>query len=348
MFCVECGKEEKIFRNGVCISCYLKNNSFTKGPEILDIYTCQKCSSYKYKNTWLQESFEDTLKRHIKDSFKISKELKDVRIKTDCDEKGKNIVCKANISGFLEDNKITEQHVLTVRMRGTICDVCSKQFGGYFEAVLQIRADKRKPGEEELENIKITVKKTVESLKAKGNRGLFITDIGKEHGGIDFYLSEKGSAYTIAKKIQEQFGGEIKQSSTNVGMKDSRQIYRMTYLIRLPSYRKEDFISYNNSFYYISFISGNKAHVFELSNWTEKIFDKKELQKASMLGGKELVKEMILVSQSKDEVQIMDPKNYKTFDVRKPKDVSFNNKMVNVVIFEEQIFLLPEKNAIDK
>ncbi len=44
----------------------------------------------------------------------------------------------------------------------------------------------------------------------------------------------------------------------------------------------------------------------------------------------------------------MDQKNYKTFDVRKPKDVSFNNKMINVVIFEDQIFLLPEKNTTDK
>ena len=72
---------------------------------------------------------------------------------------------------------------------------------------------------------------------------MFITDFAEERGGIDFYLSEKGSAYTIAKKLQERFGGEIKQSSKNVGMKDSRQIFRMTCLIRLPAYRKGDFIS---------------------------------------------------------------------------------------------------------
>ena len=119
----------------------------------------------------------------------------------------------------------------------------------------------------------------------------------------------------------------------------------MTYLIRLPSYRKEDFISYNNSFYYISFISGNKAHVFELSNWTGKVFDKKEMQKASMLGGKELVKEMILVSQSKDEVQVMDPENYKTLDVKKPKGISFDSKMINIVRLGEQTFLLLEKTC---
>ena len=348
MFCVECGKEEKIFRNGVCISCYLKNNSFTKGPEILDIYRCAKCSSYKYKNTWIQESFEKALKRHIKDNFQISSELKSVQIKTDWDEKGKNLSCKAVISGHLEGHEISEKHSLTVRIRGVVCDICSKQFGGYFEATLQVRANKRKLTKEELETIRSNVENLVESVKAKGNRGLFITDIAEEHGGIDFYLSEKGSAYTIAKKIQEKFGGEIKQSSKNAGMKDSRQIFRMTCLIRLPAYRKEDFISLDNSYFYISSISGNKVHTFELSNWTERVFDGKDPQKASIIGGKELVKEMIFVSQSKDEIQLMDPKMYKIFEVRKPKNISFTSKIVKIVKIEDKIFLFPEKNITNK
>ncbi len=78
------------------------------------------------------------------------------------------------------------------------------------------------------------------------------------------------------------------------------------------------------------------------------MFDGKDLQKASIFGGSELVKEMIFVSQSKDEVQVMDPNSYKTFDVRKPQSVSFDNDMINVVLLEDQIFLLPEKNTIDK
>ncbi len=348
MFCVECGKEGKIFRNGVCISCYLKNNSFTKGPAVLDIYTCPNCSSYKYKNTWLQESFEEALKRYIKDSFQISSELKKVRIETDYDEKGKNITCKVTISGFLEGHELSEKCSLIVRIRGVVCDVCSKQFGGYFEATLQVRADKRRPTKEELETIRLNVENLVESLRAKGNRGLFITDIAEEHGGTDFYLSEKGSAYTIAKKIQEKFGGEIKQSSKNIGMKDSKQIFRTTCLIRLPAYRKGDFISLGNSYFYISSISGNKVHTFELSNWTEKVFDGKDLHKASIYGGKELIKEMIFVSQSKDEIQLMDPKMYKTFEIKKPKKVTFKSNIVKIVKIEDKIFLFPEKNITDK
>ncbi len=343
MFCVECGKENEIFRNGVCIKCYLKNKSFTKGPEIFDINICSKCLSYKYKNHWLRESFDDILNRYIEDKFKISNELEKIQIKTDCNEKGKNVFCKIIIKGYLGGHEISEEHFLTVRIKGIVCDICSKKFGGYFEATLQVRADKRKLSREEIEIIRLDVENLLKSYRNKGNRGLFITDVGEEHGGIDFYLSEKGSAYTIAKKIQDKCGGVIKESSKNFGLKDGRQIYRMTYLLRIPSYRKGDFILHDNSYFYISSISGNKVHTIELCNWTKRVFDGKDLKKIRIIGGKELVTEMILVSQSKDEVQIMDPMTYKTIEVRKPKLISFKTKKINIIKLEEIIFLLPNK-----
>ena len=348
MFCVECGKEKKLFKNGVCLDCYIENNSFSKGPEVIDIISCPRCNSYKYKNTWKTEPFEATLKRFIKDIFYISGELKRTQIKIECNEKGKQIKCKIIISGSLDDKKVEEQHFLEVHIKRSVCDVCSKRYGGYFEAVLQIRADKRKLTREEIKNIKLEVKRLVEDTKNRGNRGLFITDIAEEHDGIDFYLSEKGIAYDIAKKIQRQYGGIIKRSSKNIGMKDSRQIYRMTYLIRLPSYKEGDFILFRDSFFQISTIVRNKVHAVELSNWVEQVFDSKELRKVHMVGGKESIKEMILVSQTQNEIQAMDPKSYKIVYIKKPKKVSFDSTMIKLVKLEEHVFLLPKKNAINK
>ena len=345
MFCVECGKEGPIFRDGICTDCYLKTHSLSRGPKIIDLPICTHCGSYKYKNTWVSDLFDEVLRRVIKNAFHISNELKKVDITTECNEKGEEIGCKVIISGFLDNVEITEEHKILVRMRKTVCDVCSKRFGGYHEAIVQIRADKRKLTKDELDNIRSNVESLVGSLQTKGNRGLFITDIGEEHSGLDFYLSDKGSALAVAKKIQGQYGGSIKQSSKNMGMKDSRQIHRMTYLLRLPAYRKGDFISYENSFFCISSINGNKVHVFELSNWVERVFDVNELEKASIIGGEELIKEMILVSQAKEEVQIMDPKTYKTFDVRKPKNNPFESKMIRIVKLNDELYLLPEENS---
>ncbi|HWR63807.1 MAG TPA: NMD3-related protein [Candidatus Thermoplasmatota archaeon] len=341
MFCVECGKDEPIFRNGVCLSCYLKHTQFSKGPTIMDIAFCPRCSSYKHKNIWVQESFNDILKRHIKDAFSISPELKNVTIQTRCDEQDRIFQCMVFISGCLEGQQITEQYPLTVRIRRNTCDVCSREAGGYYEAIIQIRTEQRTFSKEELKTLRSAVETMVGQLQKSGKRGLFITDDDENRQGLDFFLSEKATAFSIAKKIQEQFGGEFKQSASTAGMKDSKEVFRMTYLVRIPAYRKDDFFSWDNSFFLIVSLHENKVRAIELSTWAEKVIDGKYIQPSKIFGGKERIKEMIFVSQSKKEIQLMDPKTYSTVEIPKPKIISIDTPMVKTVKLDDSLFLVP-------
>jgi NMD protein affecting ribosome stability and mRNA decay len=70
-------------------------------------------------------------------------------------------------------------------------------------------------------------------------------------------------------------------------------------------------------------------------------FDIKSIKNASKIGAEDLVKEMILVSQKDDEVQVMDEKNYEIKIIRKPKPVSFDSKTIKVIKIEDKLFLLP-------
>ena len=79
----------------------------------------------------------------------------------------------------------------------------------------------------------------------------------------------------------------------------------------------------------------------KLSDWEETTFDAKNIEKASIVGGKELIKEMIVVSQTKEEIQLMDPKNYKTLEIKKPKHISFEGKTAKIVEINDEIYLLP-------
>ena len=345
MFCVECGKEIPIFKDGVCIDCYINSHTFTRGPEIIDITVCSHCGTFKFKNIWTNDALGEVLIRFIKNTFQISKELKKLDINTECTEAKGGYQCKVYITGFLDDKEITEEHDILVRQKTTVCDVCSKRYGGYHEAIVQVRTENKKLTNNEIKEITDLVENMVEELYDKGNRGLFITDMRKEGGGLDFFISEKGPALAIAKKIQEQYGGEIKQSSKNVGMKDGKQLYRMTYSIRLPSYKKGNFLEHNNTISIILSVHGNKIRLIDLKSWFESSFDLKDLQNAKNIGGKELTKEMIIVSQTDDEVQVMDPDNYKIIIIKKPKPIHFKSEKIKIFRNENHNLLIPTKNG---
>ena len=170
---------------------------------------------------------------------------------------------------------------------------------------------------------------------------MFITDYDEKREGLDFFLSEKTTAFSIAKKIQEEYGGDFKQSASAAGMKDSRQVYRMTYLVRIPAYRKDDFFSVDDSFFHIISLHENKVRSMELSTWTEKVIDGKDIQPSRIYGGNELIREMIVVSQTPKDVQLMDPKTYATIEIRKPRAVPITTPMVNTVKLGGTVFLVP-------
>jgi nonsense-mediated mRNA decay protein 3 len=341
MFCVECGNDGPIFREGVCLNCYLKSHTFTKGPKVIDLPICAHCNSYKYKNTWTSDLFGDVIRRVIKKNFQISRELEKVDINTECKDTKEGKSCNVFIIGSLDDVEINEEHELSVHLKKTVCDICSKRFGGYHEAIIQIRSESRDLTKKELGDISTAVASLVEDLRTKGNRALFITDIGEEHGGLDFYISERSAGLVIAKTIKDRYGGEIKQSSKNIGMKDGKQLFRMTYLVRLPRFIKGDFLKFDNSFFYVISVHGNKVKMINLANWKETIDGVKTIQKAKIVGGKEQIKKMILVSQTKEEIQVMDPKSYVISIIKKPKAISFDSDNVLIIKINEQYFIHP-------
>jgi NMD protein affecting ribosome stability and mRNA decay len=91
-------------------------------------------------------------------------------------------------------------------------------------------------------------------------------------------------------------------------------------------------------------IHGNTIKMINLSKWDESTVDIRAIQKGKILGNKELIEEMILVSQTKDEIQIMDPKSYEIKIIKKPKPIEFKKEKVKILKTEKQIFLIPDNN----
>jgi len=343
MICVECGKESEIINNGLCLDCYIKSNRFTKGPDFFNIIKCSNCNSYKFKNKWETQSLNEIINKVILQNFKISDELNKTEIMThiidDKNQYKKQVEVK--ITGLISNLKIIEKQIIQINIKKEICETCSKQFGGYHEAIIQIRADKRNLTLEEIEGIYTFVLDYIKNLQSKGNRNIFIADFEKKESGITFFLSDNSISLSIIKKIQEIYAGDIKRSSKNIGMKDSKQIYRMTYLLRLYPFTEGEILSKKEKYFYVKKISKNKIHLVDLEQWNENIFDVKELNNFVIKGGNEVVKNMIFVSQNPDEVQIMDQNNFNIYVIKKPKKILFDNDMIKIIQIQEKIFLFP-------
>ena len=341
MYCVDCGKEKPIFRDGSCLECYLKNHQFTHGPEVFHIPLCTYCGSYKYKNTWTNESFESVVNRYVKNAYSFSPELRNIELVLDCHDEDDTIFCKVTILGMIDDANIKEEHFIEIRLKPNVCDVCSKQFGGYHEAILQIRSSEKKMSEKQKKSIEQFIDSLIQSMQQKGNRKLFVTDKNYEKTGLDYLLSDKQAASSIIKKIQGEFSGEITVSSSNVGMNDGKQVYRMTYLLRLPGFEEHSFLSKDETLFFVKALKNNMVHVLDLKTWDEHTFQLKDLEKATTYSYNDLVQQMIVVSQTESEIQLMDKETYRLTMVKKPKNVTYSTDQIPVVRYNESIFLLP-------
>jgi nonsense-mediated mRNA decay protein 3 len=326
------------------LECYVKNHQFAKGPDVFHIPVCNYCTAYKYKNTWKNESFEHAVKRYINNAFSFDPDFKDIGIDLDCQKEEDSMFCKATVKGRIDNQEIAEDHFLEIRLKPNVCDVCSKRFGGYHEAILQIRTSKKKMSEKRKRKIELFIDQFVSSMQQRGNRKLFITDKNFEKTGIDYLLSDKQAAASIVKKTQEAFSGEITVSSSNIGMHDGKQVYRMTYLLRLPGFNTYDILSKEDSLFIITSLSGNLMHALDLKTWEDHTFKLKDFEKSTVFDYDELVQNMILVSQTEKEVQVMDKETYKIVVISKPKKIQYKSDQISVIRFHDALFILPQIN----
>jgi len=333
MFCVECGKEGKIVQDGLCLDCYIKKYSpFFILPKTIDLQRCVSCGAFRYKNSWLDISLEKVLEK-ILDS-KTKTELKKLKVKIECKEKQDSADCIVTSSGYMDDFKIEEKHKILVRKIRTICQNCSRKAGGYFEAILQLR------GKVDKEIIR-DVEELIEREAIKGRKDAFISKIKKTGNGVDFYIGKKEIARNVVKRLHEKFGGEVKTSPKLAGVRDGRRTYRMTYLLRLPEYRKGDFVKINGRIFLIKNISGKKISILNLTNWEKKSHSNLANLKIELVGRADDVEEAIVVSETESELQIMLPKSYEVKEILKPKQIKFNLKTVKIFRHGKEVFLIP-------
>ncbi len=328
MHCLECGVREAKYE-GLCEECFLKKVRFTKVPEHIEITECPHCHSIKLGSHWERISLKDAVKSEIERNMDVLHEYDECKISIEYEDNKAEVT--VNITyGDLKTQEIFEVSVAT---KYESCPRCNRFFGNYFEAIIQLR-DMR---EGEVEEILNYVYDRIEHY-ARKNENLFLTKAVEKREGWDLYLSDKREAKKISREICKKYGATLKESPQIAGRKDGRDVYRVTYAVRFPPYRRGDVVEVEGRVYVVSEISDSYVHCISLDDGSKKSIDSKKHTIRTKVKGDELESALVIYKEG-ETVEIMD-KNNVIMDITTRLSVE-EGRYVKIAKVDDEIYILP-------
>ena len=356
-FCYRCGISEDEggpLIDGLCQVCFRKENPVLLMEDEVNTELCQNCGSYKKRGVWvdpgtyeLDELVFEVADSALTENLRLDERIKHVAIvspeEVETTEElpvGEARVSFEAVSWHIEHFPaiITyevrvkarlhelqrelhdEKKRVTVYVRQTVCPRCQKFLGGYFEAILQVRAEDRPLSEEERKGVEKLVEEKVDEIMRKDRMG-FIQDTIEKEEGLDFYMGSTSSARKLAQAIRERFGGSISEAYELVGQdrQTSREVYRTSVSVRLPKFRKGDIVADGKgNIYEVEEVSGRGMSLRNLSTRRIEHLDWKTLRREKVDEVEYEEREAMVTSSTPVDVQFMDMESYETFELGRP------------------------------
>lgn len=222
----------------------------------IELIFCSRCGKYKIGGRWKSLEFDEVIKNTVVKEVKVDERFKIEKIEVS----GKNLFFTGKFSG--ENLRLSLPFDYKIRV--VCCPSCSKESGRYYEAVLQLRTDGRELEKDEIERAREIV-----------NSFEFVRE-EKLKEGIDFYFKNRGDAKKALRRIAEELGGHVTETKKLHTKIDGRDVYRSTYLVRLPSYRVGDVVQIKGR---LVLVKSKRKGVDILSGKNVEIFDAKLVAK---------------------------------------------------------------------
>ena len=153
------------------------------------------------------------------------------------------------IRGILYNKHVEATCTVEILWHKEQCDRCNRISGSYYEGIVQVRAEGRIPSTFEIQTSASIAQQIEDTLQAGGERLSFISDMNEIHDGIDITIGSQHIGLLISQGIIAQLGGRYTTHPKLVGEKNGRQLFRITYSVRLPRFQKNDVIKIRNRYY---------------------------------------------------------------------------------------------------
>ena len=341
MFCVKCGAEDVETINGLCMDCFLNGRKLISMPHHVDLMRCANCEEFSVDDQWVRKSLEQAVEDIALTTLTVIPEGRVVSVGV-MTEKQEDKTFVVHVQADIDVNGVmaTDEDSVIVRLKNTVCKRCSRQLGSYYESIIQVRTGEKTLDDDLRDEVVRSVTASVE-LQAKTNRSLFISKVQEVPGGVDIYLSSISLGKTLTRELSETYGAEVKESSSLVGVSsDGQEVYRVTFLLRLPMYHVGDILMFNDRPYKLTAVNKNGGKMIDLYDFRETSIKKFELLTVKVLFKEKDIKEATVVSSSPKEIQVLHPTSFITKDVRIPEDAEIG-ETVKVVEVEEVLLYVP-------
>jgi nonsense-mediated mRNA decay protein 3 len=134
-------------------------------------------------------------------------------------------------------------------------------------------------------------------------------------------MGSMNASRQVCRLIISELGGNFSESPKLVGMKDGKNLYRITFAVRLPEFRPGDVIRFRGRVIQIR-SSGKKVNGISLEDGSRYISTPEDLKGAEKIANIADAALTVLVSIEEHAILVLDPETYETVAIKKP--VSFN------------------------
>jgi nonsense-mediated mRNA decay protein 3 len=247
-FCVECGTEG-VTLEGVCAKHFFKKHKPVKAPERIRVARCAHCGKLELPRGWVVTTVEDAIPTLLARDTERDAHVKNVQFTwVSRQEDPTSVALTVKAKSLVGEWDFVTSFRTRIRVRGGACPNCSKQSADYFVGTVQVRAIGRPLTDEEGNR----AAHMAERARSGGEE--FVSRIEPVQGGIDVRVSTNSFAKRLARDLAKAFGGAVGGSATLHTQREGREMYRSTYVVRIPSYREGDTIRWKGVRYRVEAI----------------------------------------------------------------------------------------------
>jgi len=317
-FCPKCGKP--IEHEGLCNLCRIKNTPWFECDRRVKSTHCPSCGAIKQVNTWTDAEREraalalDLAKAAVHFHPDVRKPSMDVTVEDNTLNRSTATIA---LKGLIYNTPVEGTCSIELIWHKEQCDRCNRISGSYYEGIVQVRADGRLPSTYELQMSAGIAQQVEDSLQEGGERLSFIADMSETREGLDITVGSQHIGTLISQGITAQLGGRFTTHPKLVGEKNGRQLYRITYSVRLPRFQKQDVVLSHGRYVEVIRIESNHLKVLDLTEGIQRSIRESDVER--LIGNLRNTQSALVVYADSQVMGILDPETCQTKEFRKLK-----------------------------